>query len=72
MNNNLSVVYRLANTGDALDLAALLWEQITEFDQPDAGLGDEYINPSEESIGYYECTGFSSENKIMEIEFFSG
>jgi GNAT superfamily N-acetyltransferase len=26
--------------------------------------------PSEDSIGYYESTGFNNENKIMEIEFF--
>ena len=158
MNNSFSVIYRLADTGDALNLAALLWEQINEFDQQDTDLKDEYINdchnhisnrlgkdlfcyiaeenglivshifilitpklpklgrpnasyarlssvrtipeyrkkgiggtlmnhvitfckeknaeeiivwPSEESIGYYECTGFSSKNKIMEIEFFS-
>ena len=159
MNNSLSVIYRLADTGDALNLAALLWEQINEFDQRDAGLRDVYINdcynhigkrlgndlfcfiaeenglivshifilltpklpklgrpnasyarlssvrtipeyrgkgiggtlmshvialckeknaeeiivwPSEDSTGYYECTGFSNKNKIMEIEFFSG
>ena len=114
MDNSLSVIYRLADTDDALNLAALLWEQINEFDQRDAGLRNEYINdcynhigkrlgndlfcfiaeenslivshifilitpklpklgrPSEDSIGYYECTGFSSKNKIMEIEFFSG
>jgi len=44
MNNSLSVIYRLADTGDALNLAALLWEQINEFDQQDIDLKDTYIN----------------------------
>jgi predicted N-acetyltransferase YhbS len=159
MNRSFSVIYRLADAGDAIKLSALLWEQITEFDQQDTKSKDGYINdchdhiskrlgkdlfcfiaeengiivshifilitpklpklgrpnasyarlssvrtipeyrnkgiggtlmnhvinfckeknseeiivwPNEESIGYYERTGFNSENKIMEIEFFSG
>jgi len=159
MNHSFSVIYRLADAGDTSRLSALLWEQITEFDQHNAELKDEYIDdcrnhidsrlgkdlfcfiaeedglivshifilitpklpklgrpnasyarlssvrtipeyrnkgiggalmnnvisfckekkaeeiivwPSQDSVGYYEGAGFSSKNKIMEIEFFSG
>ena len=44
MNHDCSVTYRLADAGDTLKLSALLWEQITEFDQQDATLKDGYIN----------------------------
>ena len=43
MEHNISVMYRLADANDVVKLSALLWEQITEFDQVDNDLRDDYI-----------------------------
>ena len=43
MGFNDSIIYRLANQKDALNLAVLLWEHYEELSEVDYSIKDDYI-----------------------------